>query len=103
MGIGLRPPRHSGTDRRSGPEIQMRSPRFASGFRVRAWCAPRNDSAHSRKQYRRQLAAAGNRGLVGRAPRLKELHELLARGVLVPGARTLDDFEQMVGRLLAPV
>src|SRR5712671_7415507 len=54
-----------------------------------------------RKQNRRQSLAAGNRGLVGRAPGLEELHELLARAVVVPLAVALDDFHQLIDRLRA--
>src|SRR4051812_47356288 len=50
-----------------------------------------------RKQDRRQLLAALHGGVVRRTPRLEELHQLLARAVLVPLAVALDDLEQMVG------
>src|SRR5437764_11379152 len=52
-----------------------------------------------RKQNRRQPLAAGNGGLVGRAPGLEELHQLLARAVVVPLAIALDDFHQLIDRL----
>ena len=39
--------------------------------------------------------------IVGRAPGLEELHQLLAGAVLVPGTVLADDGEQMVHRLLA--
>jgi hypothetical protein len=51
----------------------------------------------SREQNRRQPLASIDRGLVGAAPRLEELHQLLARAVIVPLAIALDDFEQLVG------
>src|ERR1700738_4264953 len=54
-----------------------------------------------RKKDRRQPLAPLHGGLIGRAPRLEELHQLLARAVLVPFAVALDDFEQLTGRLSA--
>ena len=48
---------------------------------------------------RRQPLASIDGGLVGAAPRLEELHQLLARAVVVPLAVALDDFEQLIGRL----
>src|SRR6187455_2276135 len=36
---------HSGTARSAGPGIQMKLSEIASGFRVRAFGAPRNDSS----------------------------------------------------------
>src|SRR5215470_1851381 len=56
-----------------------------------------------RKQNRRQLAAALDGRLVGRPPRLEELHELLARAVVVPFAVAPHDLDEMVDRLLAAV
>jgi hypothetical protein len=47
----------------------------------------------------RQPLASIDRRLVGAAPRFEELHQLLARAVIVPLAVALDDFEQLVGRL----
>src|ERR1700738_1056207 len=49
------------------------------------------------KQNRRQPLASVHRRLIGGAPCLEELHQLLARAVLVPFAVALDDFEQLVG------
>ena len=46
-----------------------------------------------------QLAAAGEGELVLRPPGLEELHQLLARGLLVPVALLADDVEQLVGGL----
>src|SRR5262249_23665395 len=65
---------------------------------------PRHEAAEatSRKQDRRQPLAAVDGRLVGGAPGLEELHQLLARAVVVPFAIALDDLEQIVDRLLAP-
>src|SRR5882724_1007300 len=52
-----------------------------------------------RKQNDRQPLSSIHGRFIGAAPRLEELHQLLARGILVPFAVALDDFEQMVGRL----
>src|SRR5450830_1483724 len=52
-----------------------------------------------RKQNRRQPLAAIQGGLVGRTPGLEELHQLLARAVLVPFAVALDDLDQVIDRL----
>ena len=54
-----------------------------------------------RKQNRRQPLAAFDGGRVGRAPGLEELHQLLARAVVVPLAIALDDLEQLVDGLAA--
>src|ERR1700730_13742132 len=54
-----------------------------------------------REQDRRQPFAPLNGGLIGRAPRLEELHQLLARAVVVPFAVALDDFEQLTSGLAA--
>src|ERR1019366_9778177 len=54
-----------------------------------------------RKQDGRQPLSPLNGGLIGRAPRLEELHQLLSRAVLVPFTVALDDFEQLMGRLTA--
>src|SRR5262249_12859546 len=50
---------------------------------------------------RRQPLPAVHGGLVGRAPGLEELSELLAGAVVVPFAVALDDFDEVVDRLLA--
>src|SRR5258708_28689771 len=63
--------------------------------------APACAEQASRKQDRRQPLAPLHGGLIGRAPRLEELHQLLSRAVLVPFAVALDDFEQLSGRLSA--
>src|SRR5215208_8091840 len=55
----------------------------------------------SREENRRQPLASLDGRLVGAAPRLEELQQLLARAVIVPLAIALDDFEQLVGRLSA--
>src|ERR1700722_8043870 len=52
-----------------------------------------------RKQDRRQPLASLDGGFIGRAPGLEQLHQLLARAVLVPFAVALDDFEQLLRRL----
>src|SRR3954470_3919783 len=57
-------------------------------------------AAALRKQDRRQPLAAFHGGLVGDAPGFEELHELLARAVLVPLAVPLHDLEQLVGGVL---
>src|SRR5262249_57458732 len=59
-------------------------------------------SRASGKQDRRQPLAPVDGGLVGGAPGLEQLKELLTRAVVVPFAITLDDIEQIVDRLLAP-
>src|SRR4029077_11039659 len=51
------------------------------------------------EKYRRQPLASIDGGLVGTAPRFEELHQLLARAVIVPFAIALDDFKQLIGRL----
>src|SRR5438067_3527448 len=52
-----------------------------------------------RKQDRRQPLSSFNGGLIRRAPRLEELHQLLSRAVLIPFAVALDDLEQLLGCL----
>src|ERR1700704_1090063 len=52
-----------------------------------------------RKKDRRQPLSPLNGGLIGRAPGLEELHQLLSRAVLIPFAVAFDDFEQLLGRL----
>src|SRR2546423_1422741 len=54
-----------------------------------------------REQNRRQPLASIDGRFIRAAPRLEELHQLLARAVIVPLAIALDDFEQLVGRLRA--
>src|SRR5262245_21953142 len=57
-------------------------------------------SRHSRKQNRGKPPARSDRERIGRPHRLEELEELLARGVLVPGAVAPDDLQELVdGRL----
>src|SRR3569623_2126833 len=51
-----------------------------------------------RNQDRRQLLPPLDRGVVGAAPGFEELHELLARAVVIPLAVAPDDLEQLVGR-----
>src|SRR5215475_3606725 len=53
------------------------------------------------EQDRRQSLSSFDGRLIGAAPRLEELHQLLARAVVVPFAVTLDDLEQLRGRLRA--
>src|SRR3954471_20754225 len=53
----------------------------------------------SRKQDGRQPLAALDGSLVGRTPGFEELHQLLARAVLVPFAVALDDFQKLRGSL----
>src|SRR5215470_13887050 len=53
------------------------------------------------EQDRRQLLAPIDRGFIGRTPCIEKLHQLLARGVVVPFAIALDDGEQMFERVLA--
>src|SRR4051794_40561718 len=53
----------------------------------------------SRKQDGRQPLAALDGGLVGRSPGFEELHQLLARAVLIPFAVALDDFKKLRGGL----
>src|SRR5260370_33117329 len=52
-----------------------------------------------RKKDRRQPLSPVHCGLIGRPPRLEELHKLLSRAVLVPFAVALDDLKQLMGRL----
>src|SRR5262249_875241 len=54
-----------------------------------------------RKQNRRQPLTAIDGGLVGRAPGLEELDQLLARPVVIQFAIALDDLEQVIDGLLA--
>src|SRR5689334_10414845 len=54
-----------------------------------------------RKQDGRQPLSSFDGRFVGAAPRLEELHQLLARAVIVPLAIALDDFQQLVGRFTA--
>src|SRR6516165_7951532 len=58
-------------------------------------------SRTSGEQDRRQPLAPVDGGLVGGAPGLEELNQLLARAVVVPFAIAPDDLEQIVDRLLA--
>src|SRR6185437_11418216 len=53
------------------------------------------------EQDRRQPLAPLDGGFIGRAPGLEQLHQLLARAVLVPFAVAFDDFEQLLRRLAA--
>src|SRR6516225_11716738 len=53
------------------------------------------------KQDRRQLLSSLDGSLIGRAPRIEELDQLLSCTVIVPFAVTPDDFKQMVGGLIA--
>src|SRR3984893_15903991 len=53
----------------------------------------------ARRQDRGEPLAAVDGCLVRRAPRLEELHELLARAVFLPLAIALDDLDQVVDRL----
>ena len=53
-------------------------------------------AAHHENRSDDKPLAAVKRRLVGGAPRLEELHQLLARRVVVPFAVALDDFEQMI-------
>src|SRR3569833_705906 len=55
----------------------------------------------SGEQDRREPLATVDGGLVRAAPGFEELHQLLARAVIVPFAVALDDLEQMIGCLLA--
>src|SRR5678816_1986716 len=52
----------------------------------------------SGEEQRREALPAGDRRRVLDAPRLEELHELLARRLLVPAAIAPDDLQQLVGR-----
>src|SRR5438105_13147090 len=54
-----------------------------------------------REQDRRQPFAPVDRRFVGRSPGFEQLHELLARAIVVPLAIAPHDLEQMVERLLA--
>src|SRR5947209_16832548 len=53
----------------------------------------------SREQNRRQPLAAVDGRLVRRPPSLEELHELLARAVILPLAIAPDDLDEVVDRL----
>src|SRR6266403_3253410 len=50
-----------------------------------------------REQDRRQPLASIHGGLIGRPPRVEELHQLLSRGIVVPFAVALDELEQLIG------
>src|SRR5260221_5049643 len=54
-----------------------------------------------REEDRRQSPPRRQRQRIGRSHRLEELDELLARRLLVPFARPLDDVEELVDRRLA--
>src|SRR5689334_14169330 len=51
--------------------------------------------ARLREQNRRQPFSPLDGGLIGRAPCIEELHQLLSRAVLIPFAVALDDFKQL--------
>src|SRR3954468_456117 len=69
---------------------------------MRAWLSHKRPALwRLRKQNRRQPLAAVDSGLIVRAPRFEELHQLLARAIIVPFAIALDNFEQLLGRLAA--
>ena len=61
-------------------------------------CGPALLSFRSTRTGCRQPLSSIHGRFIGAAPRLEELHQLLARAVLVPFAVALDDFEQLVGR-----
>src|ERR1700742_773221 len=61
----------------------------------------RNETRNLREQDGRQPLAAFNGGFIRPAPGLEELHELLARAVIVPFAIAPDDLEQLAGGLAA--
>src|SRR6266850_3226669 len=63
--------------------------------------ATRTKKSKLREQDRRQPLAPVEGRLVGRPPGLEQLHELLARAILVPFAIAAHDLEQVVERLLA--
>src|SRR5882762_9635539 len=54
-----------------------------------------------REQNRRQPLSSLDGRLIGAAPSLEELQQLLARAIVVPFAVALDDLEQLLGRLAA--
>src|SRR5256885_7023815 len=54
-----------------------------------------------REQNRRQPLSSLDGRFVRAAPRLEELHQLLARAVIVPLAVAPDNLQQLVGRLRA--
>src|SRR5438477_9317129 len=54
----------------------------------------------SGKQDRGQPLASVDGSFVGRAPRLEELHQLLARAVVIPFAVASNDLHQIVDRFL---
>ena len=58
--------------------------------------------AASSEQDRGQPPTAFDRRFVSRSPRLEQLHQLLARAVVVPFAVAPDDLEEMLERLPAP-
>src|SRR6195952_2996095 len=69
---------------------------------MRAWLSHNRPALwRLRKQNRRQPLAPVDSGLVVRAPRFKELHQLLAGPVIIPLAVALDDFQELLGGLAA--
>src|ERR1700754_4478924 len=61
----------------------------------------RNETRALREQDRRQPLASLDSGLIRPAPGFEELHQLLARAVIVPFAVAPDDLEQLGGGLAA--
>src|SRR3984893_13880676 len=57
----------------------------------------------SRKKQRGEFAPGADRRRIGRTPGVEKLQQLLARAIVVPGPVAFDDFNELGGRLLAPV
>src|ERR1700730_6071694 len=58
---------------------------------------------HSRKKQHRELSPGADRCRIDRPPGVEKLQQLLARAIVVPGPVAFDDFNELGGRLLAPV
>src|SRR3984893_9365783 len=57
----------------------------------------------SRKKQRGEFAPGADRRRIGRSPGVEKLQQLLARAIVVPGPVAFDDFNELGGRLLAPI
>src|SRR3984893_14044709 len=57
----------------------------------------------SRKEQRGEFTPGADRRRIDRPPGVEKLQQLLARAIVVPGPVAFDDFNELGGRLLAPV
>ena len=60
-------------------------------------------SLPSRKKERGEFSPGAYRCRIDRPPGVEKLQQLLARAIVVPGPVAFDDFNELAGRLLAPV